>query len=134
MTRSRRKGRNRAGTSLVEVLVTMVLVSVFMVSLVPLTLRMAKVSNDATTLTQRAAVMNGEVARLEVLAFDALPTTTACSTVSRSLYHYSSCVSVSSVDFRTKRVTVIVTPANGVRADTTVLNRYKENWTNPLAP
>ena len=125
--RAHDRAMGRTGSSLVEILVTMVVVSIFMISLVPLTLRMARVSNEATGVTQRSAVMNGEVARLEALGFTELPSSTTCSAVTRSSYTYTTCVSVTSIDARTKQVRVIVTPSSGLRADTTVFNRYRTN-------
>lgn len=122
----------RGGFTLIEVLVAMVLVSIAMLGLGPVTLRVAQMSREFTVVSQRTGVLAGEVSRLEVQPFDALAAGTSCQMDSTSSVPHTTCTTVADVGAETKQVTVIVTPLDGTAADTSVLERSKGASSNPL--
>ena len=124
----------QAGFSLVEVMVTIVLIAIAMLSLVPVMLMVARSSTTATTLAQRSAVVTGEVERIEAVPFTTLAVGNTCTTFSSAAFPHTRCINITSVNSQTKRITIIVTPLNGVRADTTVVERHKSGGYNPLNP
>jgi prepilin-type N-terminal cleavage/methylation domain-containing protein len=124
---------NQRGFSLIEVMVAIVLLAIVLLGLAPITLSMARQTRLSTTITQRTAVLSGEVDRLTAVDFSALPAVgTACTTFSSAGFPHTKCITVSDVNAKTKQVVVIVTPSNGAAADTTIFQRSKGSGNNPL--
>lgn len=124
---------NKRGFSLIEVMVAIVLLAVVLLSLAPVTLSMARQTRLATTITQRTAVLAGEVDRLTAVDFTSLPAVgTACTSFSLSGFPHTKCITVADVNAKTKQIMVIVTPTNGAAADTTIFERSKGGGSNPL--
>lgn len=124
---------NKRGFSMIEVMVAMVLLAIVLLGLAPITLSMARQTRLSTTITQRTAVLAGEVDRLTAVDFTSLPSVgTACTSFSMSGFPHTKCITVADVNSKTKRVTVIVTPNNGAAADTTIFERSKGGGSNPL--
>ena len=134
MSHATQKGRHaRSGFSVIEVMVTMVLVAIAMLNLAPVMMKVSRLSTQATTQTQASAALGGEVQRLEAQAFDSLAVGSSCTTFSSSGFPHTKCVTVTAVNSKTKLVMVIITPLSGnARPDTTVIQRSKGAGTNPL--
>jgi prepilin-type N-terminal cleavage/methylation domain-containing protein len=121
-----------SGFTLIEIMVTIVLMAIVLLALAPLTLQVARLSSMATVDAQRTAVLSGEVSRIEAEEFDDLPAGTSCVDFSSADFPHTKCTTVTDIDSETKRVTVIVTPVNGGPPDTTVVQRSKKGGRNPL--
>lgn len=132
MTATRR--RPDAGFSLIELLVSTVLVSVVMAGLFPITFKVALQSRQANVTTQRDATAAAEVERLTSATFATLTVGNTCTSFSAASFPHTRCVTVANLNANRKRITVIVTPLNGsgVTADTTVVERSLGKSGNPL--
>jgi prepilin-type N-terminal cleavage/methylation domain-containing protein len=122
------------GFSLIEVLVAIVLLAIGLLGMAPLTMVVAKMSRQATALSQRAAAMSAEVARVGALAWAALPPGPACTRYATATFPHERCLTVVDLTPRTKRVTIVVTPDNwlAVASDTVVMDRGRGGASNPL--
>lgn len=124
---------NNRGFSMIEVMVAMVLLAIVLLGLAPITLSMARQTRLSTSITQRTAVLSGEVDRLTAVDFTALPAAgTTCTDFSASAFPHTKCITVVDVNAKTKRVVVVITPMNGAAADTTTFERSKGGGNNPL--
>jgi prepilin-type N-terminal cleavage/methylation domain-containing protein len=122
----------RRGFSLVELLITMAVLSIALVVLVPVTRRVASLSNQSTGRTQRLAALSGEVQRVEALPFDSLTVGTTCRQAGSSA-PYTTCMTVTAVNDRTRLIVVSVAPIGvQVGPDTTVVERSRGGGANPL--
>lgn len=121
-----------AGFTLVEILVSIVLLTVMLASLAPTTMGIARLSTGSTITMQRAAVLAGEAQRVEMIRFDALAAGTTCYDLSSTDFRHSKCVTVADLNATTKRVTMVVTPTGGV-PDTLIVDRTKGARYNPLS-
>lgn len=124
---------SRRGFTLVEVLVSMVLISTVMLGLVPITMRVARLASQSTGLTQRAAALDGEVQRVMAMPFDSLPSGNACRSVESAGLTGTVCLVGTVISSATRQVAVIVTPSGGpVGPDTATVQRSRPASANPL--
>jgi prepilin-type N-terminal cleavage/methylation domain-containing protein len=121
------------GFTLVEIMISMVILGIMALSLAPLLLRSSHTATGAAGGTYQTAVMSTEVARLNAIKFDLLPLGTTCVTVSAQPLPHTKCTTVTSISARQRRVTVIITPsANAyVKPDTVTFDRTQA-LDNPL--
>jgi prepilin-type N-terminal cleavage/methylation domain-containing protein len=128
--------RRRLGTdgfSLIEVMVTMVLLAVALAALGPVTVRVTRMGQQSTAVTQRSAALGGEVQRLEVRPFDSLAVGTTCTNLTSASFPRTDCVTVTTVNSKTKLLSVVVTPTGGTLGpDTAIVQRSKAATANPL--
>ncbi len=132
MTTGTRSGRQ--GFSLVEILVTIVLIAVALMCLMPVAMRVARQGALATVSAQRTAALAGEVQRVEQLAFTSLSTGTSCTDYPTADFAHTTCITVSSLDATDKQVSVVVTPYQGGVPDTTTVTVSSSTRYNPLKP
>lgn len=130
----RRSPGPRAGFSLVELLVAVVLVSIVMAGLFPVTFKVALQSRQANVTTQRDATAAAEVEKVTATAFTNLAAGTTCTTFSAAAFPHTRCVTVTDLSTSRKRVTVVITPLNGsgVEPDTSIVERSAGKSGNPL--
>ena len=123
----------REGFSLVEVVVTMVILAVIVMSLAALTGYTAQRSLLAANSTGRQAVALQEANRVAALPYTALPgTATGCSTVAIGQLTYQRCYTVTT-GTRYRDVMVVITPQrSGTYADTVNIRRVINAVPNPL--
>jgi prepilin-type N-terminal cleavage/methylation domain-containing protein len=122
----------RRGFSLVELLVTVSMLSVMLVGLVPLTRRIAALSNQSTGRTQRMAALVAEVQQLGVLPFDSLAPGKTCR-IAGSSAPYTVCITVTARNDRTLTIQLTVSPwSAAVGPDTVILERSRSQGANPL--
>jgi len=126
--------RAERGFSLVEILVTIVLIAITLMCLMPVAMRVARQGAQATVDAQRTAILAGEVSRLEQLAFNSLSNGTTCTDYPTADFAHTTCITVSSLDAADKQVSVIVTPYTGGVADTSSVTLSRGTRYNPLAP
>lgn len=134
LTRANPRLRGAArGFSLIEVLISLVLLAVMFMTLAPITMRVARLSTGSTVATQRTAVLAGEAQRLELVDFADLAAGTTCYDFSAADFPHTKCVTITVINAISKRVTVVVTPTGGV-ADTATVERSQGGRYNPLKP
>jgi prepilin-type N-terminal cleavage/methylation domain-containing protein len=128
-----RRSDPAGGFSLIEILISMVLLAVMLVSLAPVTMRVARLSTGSTVATQRAALLAGEAQRLELATFSSLTAGTTCYDFSSAEFPHSRCVRITDVDATTKRVTLTVAPTVGA-PDSVTVEKAQGGRYNPLKP
>jgi prepilin-type N-terminal cleavage/methylation domain-containing protein len=123
----------REGFSLVEVVVTMVILAVIVMSLAALTGYTAQRSLLAANTTGRQAVALQEANRVAALPYTALPATASgCSNVTIGQLVYQRCFTVTT-GTRFRDVMVVITPQRaGTYADTVRVRRVINSVPNPL--
>jgi len=126
--------RTERGFSLVEILVTIVLIAIALMCLMPVAMRVARQGAQATVLAQSTAALAGEVQRVEQLAFNSLSTGTSCTDYPTADFAHTTCITVSSIDASDKQVSVILTPYVGGVPDTSTITVSRGTRYNPLAP
>lgn len=134
MSRPRTVAPPPSGFSLVEILVSLSLISIALVGLVPLSARVIRASATATLLTQRSAALSGEVERVAATPFDSLHAGRVCTTTELPGFGYARCLNVQISSPGSLRVTVSVAPQDTrVGADSAQLDRTRETPGNPLS-
>src|SRR5688500_427045 len=98
------------GFSLVEVLVSMTILSVASLAMGTLLIRATRAAGATSSAAHQTAAMSGAVARLDVLPFEALTAGTTCVTVTAVEFPHTECTTILNVSAKIKQVTVVVTP------------------------
>jgi len=99
---------HRRGFTLVEVLVTITLISTGILVLGGMLLRSARAAEAASAVSYQTAAMASEVGRLDALPFTALAAGTTCDTVAVAQLPRIRCSIVANISAKAKRVTVRV--------------------------
>jgi prepilin-type N-terminal cleavage/methylation domain-containing protein len=123
----------REGFTIVEVVISMVLLSIILVTLAGLTYASAQRAISATTVAQRQSFAMETVNRLVALPYASLPGAAGCQTVGTTNNQFTNCVTVT-VGGNAATVTVVTTPIHKttVGASTITFRRAANNATNPL--
>jgi prepilin-type N-terminal cleavage/methylation domain-containing protein len=122
------------GFSLVEILVTMVLLAITLMCLMPVSMRVARLGAQATVSAQRTAILAGEIQRIERLSYSSLTAGTTCTDYPLADFAHTTCVTVTEVDASNKQVSVVVTPYVSGVADTSTVALSRGTRFNPLSP
>jgi prepilin-type N-terminal cleavage/methylation domain-containing protein len=125
-----------AGFSLVEVLVAVLLVAIVMAGLFPVTFKVALQSRQANIVAQQSAVLEAELAALQLASYQSLAVGTTCESFSSSGFPHTKCVTVTETASNRKQVTVTITPTggSGVEPASSVIERSRGGGANPLNP
>ncbi len=132
---------DRAGFSLVEVVVAVVILAVVFTGLVPVLLRGADQQRRAQADAVRQAGLLTEASRFQALPFDSLGNYASaspwCQEVPGMRQNQQVCVTVVPVSTKEMRVEVVITPAEedvalGLRADTLEFWRTRPGAPNPF--
>jgi prepilin-type N-terminal cleavage/methylation domain-containing protein len=110
MTQQSRPSRKTGGFTLVEVLVSLTLLSVASLALGSMLFRAARQAGAASTGAYQTAMVSGEVSRLGAAPFDLLAAGTTCITVTTP-FPGTRCTTINNVSPKVKEVTVVVTPS-----------------------
>jgi prepilin-type N-terminal cleavage/methylation domain-containing protein len=115
----------RRGFTLVEVLVTITLISTGILVLGGMLLRSARAAEAASAISYQTAAMASEVARLDALPFTALAAGTTCDTLAVAQLPRVRCSIVAVVSPKLTRVTVRITAIGNplVPADSVIFER-----------
>ena len=106
--------RPRAGFSMVEALVALVLLSVSLVALAPILFQAVSRQRTEAVRLERTGALLGETNRLLALPFPALDAEAACQTFAGPRpFAHERCVTVAGTGVR-RQITVVVTPADGL--------------------
>jgi prepilin-type N-terminal cleavage/methylation domain-containing protein len=124
---------HRRGFTLVEVLVTITLISTGILVLGGMLLRSARAAEAASAISYQTAAMASEVARLDALPFTALAAGTTCDTLAVAQLPRIRCSIVAVVSPKVTRVTVRVTAIGNplVPADSVIFER---SISGPVVP
>lgn len=104
--------RPEAGFSLIEVVVSLTLLSVALLGLAGLTAAAAKRATGVSTAGVVTQVLTQQVNRLSALPYDSLALGTSCKTITANGFSYNRCVRVDSLQPKLKQITLAITPAN----------------------
>jgi len=115
----------RGGFTLVEVLVTITLISTGILVLGGMLLRSARAAEAASAVSYQTAAMASEVARLDALPFTALAAGTTCDTLAVAQLPRIRCSIVAVVSPKLTRVTVRVAAIGNplIPADSVIFER-----------
>ena len=116
---------HRRGFTLVEVLVTITLISTGILVLGGMLLRSARAAEAASAISYQTAAMASEVARLDALPFTALAAGTTCDTLAVAQLPRVRCSIVAVVSPKLTRVTVRITAIGNplIPADSVIFER-----------
>jgi prepilin-type N-terminal cleavage/methylation domain-containing protein len=99
-----------SGFTLIEVMVSIMILSVGSLALGTLLVRGARSATAASAVSYQTAALSGEVGRLDALPFAALAAGTTCVNVTTGPFLHTRCAKIVDVSAKLKRVTVTVTP------------------------
>ena len=121
------------GFTLVEVMVSMTLLSVASLSLGTMLFRAARQANAAATASYQSAMISGETSQLGTTPFDLLTAGTTCVNITTP-FPGTRCTTINNVSAKVKQVTVVVTPSGNplLRPITTSFTRTISGNGNPL--
>ena len=116
---------HRRGFTLVEVLVTITLISTGILVLGGMLLRSARAAEAASAISYQTAAMASEVGRLDALPFTALTAGTTCDTLAVAQLPRIRCSIVAVVSPKLTRVTVRITAIGNplIPADSVIFER-----------
>jgi prepilin-type N-terminal cleavage/methylation domain-containing protein len=125
---------DRRGFTLVEVIVTITLISTGILVLGGMLLRSARAAESASAVSYQTAAMASEVGRLDALPFDQLAAGTTCDTLAVAQLPRIRCSIVAVVSPKVTRVTVRVTAIGNplIPADSIIFERSISGNGTPL--
>jgi prepilin-type N-terminal cleavage/methylation domain-containing protein len=125
---------NRAGFTLIEVMVSMTMLSVASLALGTLLFRAARLATATSAASYQTATLAGTAGRFDALPFDSLSAGTSCVTVTAQPFPHTQCTTVNNVSAKVKTIMIIVTPSGTTltHPDTTLITRTKAVPSNPL--
>jgi prepilin-type N-terminal cleavage/methylation domain-containing protein len=123
------------GFTLVEVMVSMTLLSVASMALGSMLFRASRLAGATSAAAYQTASLSGEVSRMGALPFDQLVPGTTCITIANP--PATQCTTINQVSAKVKQVTVVVTPSGNplLHPITTSFTRTisgNASGTNPL--
>lgn len=123
----------RRGFSLVEILLTIVIFSVVILSLAGLSFQVARRSTRATDQALTMSVLLSKVDQASTIAYDSLPVVAGCDSSASGLVYIRSCIAVDSLSNVLRQVRIIVsTTLPGTRPDTIAFQRGRVRYPIPL--
>ena len=125
--------KKQEGFTIAEVVISMVLLSIILVTLAGLTYASAQKAITATTVSQRQAFAMETVNRLTTLPYASLPGAAGCSTVGTTNNQFTNCATIT-VGGNATTIQVVTTPVHrtAAGASTIVFYRANNNVNNPL--
>jgi prepilin-type N-terminal cleavage/methylation domain-containing protein len=123
------------GFTLVEVMVSMTLLSVGSIALGSMLFRATRQATATSAAAHQTAELAGEVSRMDALPFELLAAGTTCENIATP--PATRCTTINNVSAKVKQVTVVVTPSGNplLQPITTSFTRTKSgnaSGTNPL--
>jgi prepilin-type N-terminal cleavage/methylation domain-containing protein len=133
MTTSSAPASKNAGFTLIEVMVSMTLLSVASLALGSMLFRATRQAGAASAGVQQTASLSGEVSRLDAMPFELLAPGTTCVTESTPDLS-TRCTTINTVSPKVKQVTVVVTPSGNplLQPITTTFTRTVSGNGQPL--
>lgn len=137
MTASRARALPHAGFTLIEILVSVTILSVGILALGTLMGRGARSAGAAAALSFQTTVMGAEAARFDAIPFTLLAAGTTCDTVTVAPLPRIRCTTITNINPKLRRVSVIVTPTDNplLQPDSVVFERsISGDAAPPLGP
>ncbi|MFL5448894.1 MAG: prepilin-type N-terminal cleavage/methylation domain-containing protein [Gemmatimonadales bacterium] len=121
------------GFTLVEVMVSMTLLSVGSLSLASMLVRATRLAGAASANSYQTAMVSAEVNRYDATPFELLIAGTTCTTIANP-FQGTRCTTINSLSAKVKQVTVVVTPSGSplLHPITTSFTRSISGNGNPL--
>ena len=134
MTSPMRVPQSTGGFTLVEILVSMTLLSIASLAMGTLLFKASRAAGATSSAAYQTAAMAGTAARLDVLPFDALVAGTTCVTVTAAHFPHTECTTINNVSAKVKLITIVITPSgnNLMHPVTTQFRRTISGNGNPL--
>ena len=117
--------RPTAGFTLIEIMVSITILAVGILALGTMMARGAKSAGAASAVSQMTIIMGAEAARLDAIPFTSLAAGTNCDTITGPPLPRVRCVTVTNINAKLRRVSVVVTPTNNpsLQPDSVVFER-----------
>jgi prepilin-type N-terminal cleavage/methylation domain-containing protein len=112
MTCRRFRARRTGGFTLVEVLVSMTILSIGVMVLGGLLARGARAAGAASSVTYQTAMLAAEAARLDAVPFTTLAAGTVCDTSTALPMPRIRCITITNINAKLRRVSVVITPTD----------------------
>jgi prepilin-type N-terminal cleavage/methylation domain-containing protein len=118
-------GRQAAGFTLIEIMVSITILAVGILALGTLMARGARTAGAASAVSYQTTILGAEAARFDAIPFTQLAAGTTCDTVTTAPLPRIRCGTVANINPKLRRVSVIVTPTGNplLRPDTLVFER-----------
>ncbi|HMH57127.1 MAG TPA: prepilin-type N-terminal cleavage/methylation domain-containing protein [Gemmatimonadales bacterium] len=122
------------GFTLVEVLISMTVLSLGMVALGALLVRSARQATAASSVVYQTAALSEEVGRMGAMPFALLVAGNTCVTVTAHPLPHTRCTTITDVTAKRKTVKIKITPTGNplLSADSTMFERSVSNTGTPL--
>ena len=123
------------GFTLIEVMVSMTILSVGILVLSGLLLRSSRMAEAASSVSYQTAILAAELGRYDAIPFTQLAAGTTCTTVTASPLPHDLCITITNVSANVRQVKVKVTPTGPttIAADSVVFERSISGYpANPL--
>ena len=126
-------GTRRAGFTLVEVLISITILAIGVLALGRLMARSARTANAASSVSYQTTVMAAEAARFDAIPFTQLAAGTTCDTVAGPPLPRIRCVTITNINTKLRRVSVVLTPTNNplLLPDSLVFERSISGFASP---
>ena len=133
MTSQVRAPQQTGGFTLVEVMVSMTLLSVGSLALAGMLVRATRQAGAASAGAYQTAMVAGEVSRMDATPYDLLVVGTTCVSITHP-FQGTQCTTINNVSAKVKQVTVVVTPSGNplLHPITTSFTRTISGNGNPL--
>lgn len=131
------RARQAAGFTLIEILVSVTILSGGILALGTLMGRGARSAGAAAALSYQTTVMAAEAARYDAIPFTLLAAGTTCDTVAAPPLPRIRCATITSINPKLRRVSVVVTPTDNplLQPDSVVFERsISGDAAPPLGP
>ena len=134
MTSPMRVPQSTGGFTLVEILVSMTLMSIASLAMGTLLFKASRAAGATSSAAHQTAAMSSTVARLDVLPFESLVAGTTCVTVTTVEFPRTECTTINNVSSKVKLITIVITPSgnNLMHPITTQFRRTISGNGNPL--
>ena len=134
MTTRTATSQQTGGFTLVEILVSMTLLSLASLGMGTLLFKSARQAGATSSAAHQTAAVQGALSSYDVIPFDQLIAGTTCVTVTDPAFPHQRCVTIVNLNSKATNVTVTITPSgNGVlQPISTTIKRTISGNGNPL--